>query len=73
MFRSFLILVIVAILRVLAWLKLSTWSWLEKVIPYLDWSVIGAAILFAAFALATLIGTFARNIGNKSTNREPRR
>ena len=56
MVGSFIIFLIVAILRITAETLLDKFSFLEKVIPYLNYGLIGAGILFAVFTLVTLLG-----------------
>lgn len=56
MVGSFIIFLIVVILRVLTETLLDKFSFLEKFIPYLNYGLIGAAGLFVLFTVITLLG-----------------
>lgn len=61
MVGSFYILAMLAVLRV--WIEfdlVDKFSFLEKVIPYLNYALIGAAGLLVLFAVITLIGKLFR-------------
>ena len=55
MVASFIILAIIAVLRIMAETLMWKFAWLTQVIPYLNYACIGGAALFALFALGTLI------------------
>lgn len=61
MVGSFYILAMLAVFRV--WVQvdwIDKFSWLEQVIPYLNWAVIGMAVIFVLFTIVTLFNKLFR-------------
>lgn len=62
---SFYALFVTLILRLLAGLWKSKFSWLTKVIPYLNYASIGLAALFTLFVVIAIITAVIRNRNNR--------
>lgn len=55
MVASFVIFIIIVLLRVIAGTLTGKFSWMTEVIPYLNYACIGGAVLFGAFIIIALI------------------
>lgn len=55
MVGSFVVLVLAGLLRITAGTLTGTFSWISKILPYLNYTVYGALALFGLFTVIALV------------------